>query len=122
MAHMKLMEDGNAPEGGSPRESAEVGVGGAPEAAITHESPQGGVGPEGQAGALATILAGLEVAVPNVPIEDILILDFEATCDAGAEELLSRLEQSNQHEIIEFVSTARLLVSRALASQTQLTT
>jgi len=57
-----------------------------------------------------------------MPIDHLLICDFEATCDAGEEELLSRLEQSNQHEIIEFVSTARLLVSPTLASKPKLTT
>lgn len=40
-----------------------------------------------------------------MPIDHLLVVDFEATCDEGEEDL-SRLEQNNQHEIIEFVSTA----------------
>ena len=40
-----------------------------------------------------------------MPIDHLLVVDFGATCDEGEEDL-SRLEQNNQHEIIEFVSTA----------------
>ena len=42
----------------------------------------------------------------SMAIDHLLICDFEATCDAGEEELLSRLEQCHQHEIIEFVRVA----------------
>lgn len=36
-----------------------------------------------------------------MPIDSIIVLDFEATCDEGEEETLTRLQQTDVHEIIE---------------------
>lgn len=46
-------------------------------------------------------LASIGISSPPPPVEHLLILDFEATCE-NTEDGLTRLEQCTRHEIIEF--------------------